>query len=41
VSEVEDLILPDLDRCLMAMEGSLQQMLERLFARQTEEMKAG
>jgi hypothetical protein len=35
------MILSDLVRYTMDMEQSLQQMTERLLARQTEEMKAG
>jgi hypothetical protein len=41
VSEVKEWILPDLVHYTMDMEQSLQQMMEPLLARQTEEMKAG
>jgi hypothetical protein len=41
VSEVKDWILPGLVRYMMETEQSLQQMMERLLAKQTEEMKAG
>jgi hypothetical protein len=40
VSQVKDWILPDIFRYTLEMKQGLQRVLERLLARQTEELKA-